>query len=75
MKLVCRDCKYEQIVQDRSLTQCPKCGSKNIKIFLFGTPGRQGKILGTSCWCSCLCELLIPLILFLILVLMFIGSV
>ena len=59
MKLVCKDCKYEQtilgednerieeiikktIVQDRSLTQCPQCGSSNIKIFLFGSTSGQG---------------------------------
>ena len=37
MKLVCKSCKYEQIVQDKSLTQCPRCGSNDIKIFLFGS--------------------------------------
>ena len=42
MKLVCQDCKYEQTVQDRSLTHCPQCGSGNIRIFLFGSASRQG---------------------------------
>ena len=42
MKLVCKSCKYEQIVQDKSLTQCPRCGSNDIKIFLFGSTSGQG---------------------------------
>ncbi|MFX1387926.1 MAG: hypothetical protein ACFE9M_11975 [Promethearchaeota archaeon] len=47
MRLVCQDCKYEQTVQDRSLKQCPKCGSSNIRIFLFGSASKstQGLIV------------------------------
>ena len=38
MKLVCRSCKHEQSVEDRSFNHCPQCGSSNIKIYLFGKP-------------------------------------
>lgn len=34
MKLVCKSCKYEQIVQESNLTKCPRCGSNSIKIYL-----------------------------------------
>ncbi|MFX0141445.1 MAG: hypothetical protein ACFFDN_47850 [Candidatus Hodarchaeota archaeon] len=66
---MCKDCKYEQDVQDRSLKQCPRCDSKNIKIFLFGsTKGQVGKskIFDPDSFCCCLLEILIPLIAFLI---------
>lgn len=41
MKLSCKDCRFEQNVEDKSLEQCPQCGSHNIKIFLFGIAANQ----------------------------------
>lgn len=77
MKLVCRECKYEQTVSNKSLTQCPNCSSNNIKYFLFGSAGGKAVksgIFGTSIFCECLCELIFPLIVFLIIYLAIIGS-
>ena len=32
-KVVCRDCRNEQSIEDKTLRQCPQCGSDNIKIY------------------------------------------
>ncbi|MFW9826289.1 MAG: hypothetical protein ACFFEY_01570 [Candidatus Thorarchaeota archaeon] len=41
MKLSSKDCKYEQNVEDKSLEKCPRYGSHNIKIFLFGVAAKN----------------------------------
>ena len=33
MKLVCRDCKFEEIVKKSNLKRCPRCGSGLISYF------------------------------------------
>ncbi len=41
IRLVCRSCKYEQIVKKSKLKQCPQCGSSLISYFSSGTRVRK----------------------------------
>ncbi|UCD01333.1 MAG: hypothetical protein JSV23_10720 [Promethearchaeota archaeon] len=70
MKLLCKDCKHEQIVSHRNFEDCPHCGSSNIKIRLTSDYGIIGMlklhpmIVGPCIVCSLICGIIATVLVF-----------